>query len=53
MSKGSNRRPEDKKKIEANWDRIFNKPDSTDQSLRRTETEAAPTVQPQTKGQRK
>ena len=26
MSKGSKRRPEDKKKIEQNWDRIFKKP---------------------------
>ena len=25
MSKGSKRRPEDKKKIDGNWDEIFNK----------------------------
>ncbi len=25
MSKGSKRRPEDKKKIDVNWDKIFNK----------------------------
>jgi hypothetical protein len=24
MSKGSKRRPEDKKKIDSNWDKIFN-----------------------------
>tara|TARA_Y100000015_G_C2393176_1_gene91293 strand:+ start:953 stop:1084 length:132 start_codon:yes stop_codon:yes gene_type:complete len=28
MSKGSKRRPEDKKKIDANWDNIFKKKDA-------------------------
>jgi hypothetical protein len=26
MSKGSKRRPEDKAKVDANWDKIFKKP---------------------------
>jgi hypothetical protein len=36
MSKGSKRRPEDKQKIDNNWDRIFNKENKNARNRRRS-----------------